>query len=870
MKTQKYDQPGGSRDAPVFHEVKLPRKSALESSRAGLQHPFIPEYFSVPGIAENRGNFITFCFSGFTCAGGYDIKKQDYRKERKKETMKMRHGLIRLLFITMTGILSLYLTAAASESSGIRQGECAGVESFFGQFFYAENSLPEEVSFGNPHGDSGRLQLTDIQGGSMTPEKVTECEVTFLGGSEELKEALEIRHYGRDGGVCLGLNYEHMQNPGEAVFDISLRSATYVYRSVKTLRVISFQEKPAFRRLQQEEELTVHPGDVLYAQDIWLKFFQMEENLLQHAVVQWAGTENYATGAENSFGTALRLKEQGEYALALSLGTSNITCSIPVRIRCVAYDIQWKGTPVAGQAIRLQLIDDLTGTEVPCRWEVAGNGGEIDASGRLQIDENMPAGEELRITASPDSGEFPVERGIRVQESGIMLKDADLSLEAGLEGFHVRLPGDDQWIAKPGTDGQGNYLGTSTKLSDGAAAVRLDCYLSDAMQFTEDAEKARSYYDKSFSGLNEQENGLQTRERMIDGHPARLALYEARTPRNDGSGEYDQIYGGMISYTRNTKVLFLRLNLYNPTTDYVSFEDLEFLCSQIAYQPAEASFREEDTAFRISARNEEQIVSAGKSLSLEAVFDHPEFMNPANGNDGIIWEVIDEATGIAAKAAHMNKNNLITYGDLLTPARVRVTARSEKYPDQVQNYEVTILPECRGIRTDVKELELWLESGTSGRVQAVPAPEGFPAEWLKFEMEDGEIAGIKSAGNGTAEIEGLRAGRTQLKVSEPGGRSTSVNVRVKQPVKALDIEYRGSMQPGKTVRLKAVVYPEDASEKDVVWSTDADKETATLKKDGSLKISKRAVSGTEITVTCTSEGAPEKVVATRTFVIGEE
>ena len=78
------------------------------------------------------------------------------------------------------------------------------------------------------------------------------------------------------------------------------------------------------------------------------------------------------------------------------------------------------------------------------------------------------------------------------------------------------------------------------------------------------------------------------------------------------------------------------------------------------------------------------------------------------------------------------------------------------------------------------------------------------------------------------------------------------------------------MQPGKTVRLKAVVYPEDASEKVVVWSTDADKETATLKKDGSLKISKRAVSGTEITVTCTSEGAPEKVVATRTFVIGAE
>ena len=760
------------------------------------------------------------------------------------------------------------LFSASADPAEIRQGECPYLDTFFSQEFYAERDLPGEIEFGNPQGDSGILQLLDAQRDNSKPENVKECNLSFLGGDEALKDALQIRQYGNEGGICLSLNYDSLEEPGEAVFDISLRSETYVYRTVKTMRVVSWQEMKLFQTDGTEVTLTVHPGDILYAQEVMSQILREDTTPERIASIEWIWTERYPQ-AENHFGTALRLMEQGEYNLGLQLGIANVSCRIPVNIRCLSYDIRWTGTAVAGQSVQLRLVDDINGKQVPCRWALENGMGDINDSGRLTISGEVPAGSEVTVIAEPESGESPIRITIPILAPGRMISADDLTMDVGLEGFYVKLPESDEWTAVKGTESQGNYLGTSSKRSQGAAMVKLDCYLGDAKQFTEDAEKAESYYDRSFSELSEQENNLQMKELLIEGHPARLALYEAKTARSDGSGESDFISGGMISYTRNTKVLFLRLNLYNPTEDYVSFADLETLAGLVSYHAEEASFREEDTAFEISARDGTHVISAGRSLNMDAAFRHPEFMNATNKNDGIIWEVVDAENGEMTEAAHMNRNNLITKGDLSKTVRLAVTARSEAFPEQTGSYEVTVIPQCMGIRTDAKEVSLWLGDGEKGKIQATPAPEGFPTEWLSFEMEDEQIARVTPMGEGTAEIEGLRQGRTTLRISEPGGRSTGVTVRVKQPVELLDFEVRGNARPGKTLNLKARIYPEDAAEKEVVWSTDADKAIVTLKKDGSMKISKKALPGTEITITCTAKGAPEELVCSKKIIVEE-
>ena len=135
------------------------------------------------------------------------------------------------------------------------------------------------------------------------------------------------------------------------------------------------------------------------------------------------------------------------------------------------------------------------------------------------------------------------------------------------------------------------------------------------------------------------------------------------------------------------------------------------------------------------------------------------------------------------------------------------------------------------------------------QLKATCDPEDAIAD-VTWSSSSSKIATVDASGLVTAR----KTGKVTITATAKDGSKVkgSITLRVVSGVTGLTIEGAGSVAAGKSITLKAVMTPADATEKGVVWSVDCDKSIASISQSGKLT-TKKISAITTITVTAVSK-----------------
>ncbi len=263
----------------------------------------------------------------------------------------------------------------------------------------------------------------------------------------------------------------------------------------------------------------------------------------------------------------------------------------------------------------------------------------------------------------------------------------------------------------------------------------------------------------------------------------------------------------------------------------------------------------------VSAKDGEASVSAGKSLQMIVAFDNPDLINKKNKNDEVIWSAGNAETGETVPAATIDaKGELKIDKSLEETVRLLVTGESASYGTKATAV-ITAIPVVKGIIADPAELFLYVGTEEPQTVKVFLEPASVPPVGLTWTPAKKDIVEITEVGDGAVSIKPLKAGKTDITVKEPGGKSTKVKVNVVDPVESVKLAVKGKAKADCKVNIAATLAPKTAGNKAVEYSLDVGEDIATINNKGQLSISKNVPSGTKITVTCTALGAPVPVKA---------
>ena len=414
--------------------------------------------------------------------------------------------------------------------------------------------------------------------------------------------------------------------------------------------------------------------------------------------------------------------------------------------------------------------------------------------------------------------------------------------------------------------------------------------------FYEDPEQAQVCYNST------QVDGRITEKEsiLIDGHPAQIVLYDQYNQKN-----LFYAHCGVVFYVRQNRLLQVRM--ISQSSKYyiqpeeipaVTMEDMRKIAEHISYDVSQAPVTEEDVAVRITPKTEQQTVSAGKSIELDAEFVNPEKAKKESNStnyDRFTWSVIDAQTGEAVDAVQLNTTK-IKYDRRPGVERGRATAASLSKPTshqkvQVLNkldrviqaeivaesasfhtkavYPVLLLPKIRKMSLEPKDTTLYAGSDGTAELHLTIEPADIPFVDLSWSVSREGIVEVQPGKNGTAAVKPLARGTVKVTVTGPEGKKAAAGFKVIDPVESIELSLSGTAKAGKKVNVKADLLPRTAGVKDVEWSLDVEESIATVNTKGVVSIAKDVPAGTVITVTCRATGAPAPVVAQITLETAE-
>ena len=159
---------------------------------------------------------------------------------------------------------------------------------------------------------------------------------------------------------------------------------------------------------------------------------------------------------------------------------------------------------------------------------------------------------------------------------------------------------------------------------------------------------------------------------------------------------------------------------------------------------------------------------------------------------------------------------------------------------------LTVVQPIKEIRTSVTELHI--VPGNTARIDVEILPDNATDKKLVWTSSDPETVSVSGTGLLTAN----KPGTVEITIaSSDGNTSVKCSVISEIPVEGLSIpEGKLQLSPGDTYTLQVEFYPEDATDREVVWSS-SDPETVTVSEDGVLNVLK---AGTATITASTPDG----------------
>lgn len=195
------------------------------------------------------------------------------------------------------------------------------------------------------------------------------------------------------------------------------------------------------------------------------------------------------------------------------------------------------------------------------------------------------------------------------------------------------------------------------------------------------------------------------------------------------------------------------------------------------------------------------------------------------------------------------KNGVITTKRVTYTHYVQVSAALKSDPSRYANFRLGIAPGVKKITVSAPTTYVDLSGSKTLQLTAVCDPEDAIAD-VTWSSSNSKIATVDANGLVTA----FKTGKVTITATAKDGSKVKgkITLNVVSGVTGLTIEGASSVAAGKSITLKAVMTPADATEKGVVWSVDCDKSIATISQSG--KLTTKKVSGiTTITVTAVSK-----------------
>lgn len=196
-------------------------------------------------------------------------------------------------------------------------------------------------------------------------------------------------------------------------------------------------------------------------------------------------------------------------------------------------------------------------------------------------------------------------------------------------------------------------------------------------------------------------------------------------------------------------------------------------------------------------------------------------------------------------------------------AVVTVTATSVQNPEITATHTVTIRPSVSSMKITAPQTFIDVLSPTLQlTVNCYPEEASQKVTWSSSSTK---IATVDENGL----VTGLKRGTVTItaKATDGSGKTAKITLKVVDAVTGLTIQGAKNVGQGCTITLKATIAPEDATNKNVIWSLDCDKNIATIDQQGRLKAGKNLDSDA-VTVVVTAKSAENAaIVATHAVTI---
>lgn len=195
------------------------------------------------------------------------------------------------------------------------------------------------------------------------------------------------------------------------------------------------------------------------------------------------------------------------------------------------------------------------------------------------------------------------------------------------------------------------------------------------------------------------------------------------------------------------------------------------------------------------------------------------------------------------------KSGVITTKRVAYTHYVQVSAVLKSDPSRYANFRLCIAPGVKKITVSAPTTYVDLSGSKTLQLKATCDPEDAIAD-VTWSSSSSKIATVDASGLVTAR----KTGKVTITATAKDGSKVKgrITLRVVSGVTGLTIEGAGSVAAGKSITLKAVMMPADATEKSVVWSVDCDKSIAAISQSGKLT-TKKISAITTITVTAVSK-----------------
>ena len=266
--------------------------------------------------------------------------------------------------------------------------------------------------------------------------------------------------------------------------------------------------------------------------------------------------------------------------------------------------------------------------------------------------------------------------------------------------------------------------------------------------------------------------------------------------------------------------------------------------------------RDDFWGISISAKDEPKTVTAGKSVTFTAEFEQPEKVKEIDGN--VYWSVTRQDGGELGDIASIDKKGVLKISRDLQE-KVVLVVKGKSGGNTSDTYTIEAVPALKKLTIEPDKAVMYLGETEPLTVRVIAEPADAMPEKLDWKV-NGKAAELEADGAQSMRIKAVQAGKATVQVKDAaGGKTAKLTVNVLEPVTAVEISGPETVKAGKTASYKAVLEPKKPGDKTVIWSVDADESIATVNKNGQVKVSKNAPSGTVITLTAQAQGSPKEV-----------